>query len=443
MNPRRHIAFDMNATISTYEPAPLITTEQLALEEKAKELWEDPWVKGAMAKAKALMRAGYGIDVPLDMVARFDAAMDEYGFSYVERVLCRDRNNFCVHYTCHPPYERPDGTRVPGCRFYGENPDVAYRWGGIHFDRRQRLICKPVGPATTAASFALMGTYGGTTPGAAVDLDKLDRAPDGSFVITIDSTAADGRPNHLQTLPGTRLLLIREFLGDWATETPLAMTLEADGVTRGGGWDVEAALKDICFFMVEEVYLYFWMNHLYRNLEPNSVKGPEAASAMGGSASMATCQAFFQFAEDEAVIVQWDPAGAKLSGVSALDWWFQPIDAHRIQSSLNHVAAARNSDGTVTAVLAARDAGIVNWIDTGGFRDVLMTGRWQSLPPSAVRKGPRLETKLVKASELDAHLPSDIVRCSPDERRQRDARRLAAYTRRTGNSGSRFLTEGP
>jgi hypothetical protein len=72
-----------------------------------------------------------------------------------------------------------------------------------------------------------------------------------------------------------------------------------------------------------------------------------------------------------------------------------------------------------------------------------MTGRWQSLPPSAVRKGPRLETKLVKASELDAHLPSDIVRCSPDERRQRDARRLAAYTRRTGNSGSRFLTEGP
>lgn len=429
----------MNKSPASYAPAPLATPEQLALEEKARELWEHPRVKSALAKAKVLMRSGYGIDVPANVVNRFDAAMDEYGFSYVERVLCRDRNNFCVHYTCHPPYDRPDGKHVLGCRFYGENPDAVYRWGGIHPDRRQRLICRPVGPATAAASFALMGTYGGTTPGASVDLHKLDREADGSFVITIDSTPANGRRNHLQSNPGTRLLLIREFLGDWATETPLAMTLEADGVTRGGPWDIEAALADICFFMVEEVYLYFWMNHLYRNLEPNTVKGPDAASAMGGSASMATCQAFFQFSEDEAVVLDWDPAGAKLSGLSATDWWFQPIEAHRMQSSLNNFTAARNADGTITAVVAARDPGVVNWIETQGLRDVLMTGRWQSLPPEPPREGPKLRARLVKLAELDESLPKDIARCSPEERKDRNARRLAAYTRRTGNNHSRFV----
>jgi len=408
------------------------------LEDKSRELWEHPRVKGALAKSKMLMRAGYGIDVPAAVVDRFDAAMDEYAFSYVERVLCRDRNNFCVHYTCHPPFTRPHGKLVPGCRFYGENPEVVYRWGGIHPDRHQRLVCRPVGPATAATSFSLMGTYGGTTPGASVDLHKLDRESDGSVVVSIDSSPANGRANHLQTTPGTRLILIREFLGDWATEMPLAMTLEADGVVRGGPWDVDAALADICYFMVEELYLYFWMNHLYRNLGPNTVKGPDAAAAMGGSASMATSQGFLQFAEDEAVVLDWDPAGAKLSCISALDWWFQPIEAHRMQSSLNNFGASVNADGTITAVVAVEDPGIVNWIETNRLRDVLLTGRWQSLPEQPQRQGPKLRARLVKVSELQTALPKGAERCSPQERKERNARRLAAYTRRTGNNDSRF-----
>lgn len=421
-----------------FVPAPLATPEQLALEEKARELWGHPRVKGALAKSKMLMRAGYGIDVPADVVDRFDAAMDEYGFSYVERVLCRDRNNFCIHYTCHPPFTRPDGKHVPGCRFYGENPEVVYRWGGIHPDLHHRLVCRPVGPPTAAASFSLMSTYGGTTPGASTELHKLEQEADGSVIITIDSTPARGRPNHLQTTPSTRLILIREFLGDWAMDMPLAMTLEAEGVTRGGPWDIDAALADICYFMVEELYLYFWMNHLYRNLEPNTVKGPDAAAAMGGSASMATCQAFLQFAEDEAVLLDWDPAGAKLSCISALDWWFQPIEAHRMQSSLNNFGAAPNADGTITAVVAVQDPGIINWIETDGLRDVLVSGRWQSLPAQLQGEGPKLRPRLVKLSQLDAALPRDIKRCSAEERRERNARRLAAYTRRTGSNDSRF-----
>ena len=105
-------------------PAPLITPEQLALESKAIELLAHPRVRAVAAKAKGLMLAGYGIDIPDEARASLDNAIEEYVFSYVERVLCRDRSNFCLHYTCHPAYRRPDGTGVPGCRFYGENPDA-------------------------------------------------------------------------------------------------------------------------------------------------------------------------------------------------------------------------------------------------------------------------------------------------------------------------------
>lgn len=414
-------------------PAPLITPEQLALEAKARELLAHPRVRAVAAKARGLMLAGYGIDVPDEARGSLDQAIEEYVFSYVERVLCRDRNNFCVHYTCHPAYQRATGEAVPGCRFYGENPDAVYRWGGLDFDRSYRLTCRQVGPAPVDASFTLMGTYGGTTPGQAIDLHELSRGADGEFVITLDADPANGRPNHLTLTPKTRLLLIREFLGDWSTDTPLAMTLEAEGVTRGGSWNEELALDEICHFAIEEFYLYFWMNHIYRNLPPNSITAAQSAAAMGGSASMATAQGYFELEADEAAVIEWDPAGARLSGLSALDWWYIPIDSHRLSSTLNNYQAEPNPDGFITVVLSRSDPGVANWLDCGGLKHVLLTARWQGLPKEQVRKGAQIACRIVKLADLADQLPAGMARCSQAERKARNAQRLSAYTRRTGD----------
>lgn len=414
-------------------PAPLITPEQLALEAKASELLAHPRVRAVAAKAKGLMLAGYGVDLPEEARPLLDNAIEEYVFSYVERVLCRDRSNFCLHYTCHPAYRRPDGGSVPGCRFYGENPDAVYRWGGLDPDRSYRLTCRPSGPEPVDASFTLMGTYGGTTPGDSLILADLARDADGSFTLTFDARPANGRVNHLTLTSKTRLLLIREFLGDWATDTPFAMTLEADGVVRGGAWDEQNALDEICHYAIEELYLYFWMNHIYRNLPVNSITAPQSAAAMGGSASMATANGYFELAPDEAAIIEWDPADARLSGLSALDWWYLPIDSHRRASTLNNHQADTNADGTVTVVLSGSDPGLANWLDTSGLEHVLLTARWQGLPDQPTRQGAKISCQIIKLSALDAHLPKDMARCSVEERAERNASRLAAYTRRTGD----------
>jgi len=418
---------------ASLHPAPLITPEQLVLEAKASELLAHPRVRAVAAKAKGLMLAGYGVDLPDEARPLLDNAIEEYVFSYVERVLCRDRNNFCLHYTCHPSYRRPDGASVPGCRFYGENPDAVYRWGGLDPDRSYRLTCRPAGPEPVDASFTLMGTYGGTTPGDSLVLSDLVRDADGSFTITFDACPAKGRPNHLTLTGKTRLLLIREFLGDWATDTPFAMTLEAEGVLRGGAWDEEHALDEICHYAIEELYLYFWMNHIYRNLPVNSITAPQSAAAMGGSASMATANGYFELAQDEAAIIEWDPADARLSGLSALDWWYQPIDSHRRGSTLNNHQAKTNADGSVTVVLSRSDPGAANWLDCGGLKHVLLTARWQGLPDEPPRQGARISSRIIKLSDLGAHLPAGTERCSPEERADLNASRLAAYTRRTGD----------
>jgi hypothetical protein len=89
--------------------------------------------------------------------------------------------------------------------------------------------------------------------------------------------------------------------------------------------------------------------------------------------------------------------------------------------------------------MAVNDPGIINWIETDRLRDVFITGRWQSLPAQPQREGPSLRTRMVKLSQLEASLPKDIARCPADERKERNARRLAAYTRRTGSNDSRFV----
>lgn len=428
----------MSVPLDDLVPAPLLTPEQLALETKACELFAHPRVRAVAAKAKGLMLAGYGIDIPDEARGTLDNAIEEYVFSYVERVLCRDRNNFCLHYTCHPAYKRTSGEAVPGCRFYGENPDAVYRWGGLDHDRSYRLVCRQFGQAPIDASFTLMGTYGGTTPGDSLVLSDIDRDMDGGFTITLDSKPANGRPNHLMLTPKTRLLLIREFLGDWASDTPFAMTLDADGVTRGGPWDEEAALDEICHYAIEELYLYFWMNHIYRNLPVNSITTPQSAAAMGGSASMATANGYFELGQDEAAVIEWTPAGARLSGLSALDWWYTPIDAHKRGSTINNFALPSDEQDQAIVVLSRSDPGVANWLDCADLKHVLFTARWQGLPELPVGDGPKVSSRIVKLASLEGHLPANVARCSPAEREKRNAARLAAYTRRTGDMRSRF-----
>jgi len=50
-----------------------------------------------------------------------------------------------------------------------------------------------------------------------------------------------------------------------------------------------------------------------------------------------------------------------------------------------------------------------------------------------------MSAQVVKRADLDKHLPQGVARCSPEQRRQQNAARLAAYTRRTGDLKSQFL----
>ena len=90
-----------------------------------------------------------------------------------------------------------------------------------------------------------------------------------------------------------------------------------------------------------------------------------------------------------------------------------------------------NADGTYTYVIAARDPGVHNWIDTDGLREGILTLRMAEFGPTAGHaRTSRHAAGWSSSTDLDTELP-DLARV--DERRPgRPARRpaRAGYLRR-------------
>jgi hypothetical protein len=95
-------------------------------------------------------------------------------------------------------------------------------------------------------------------------------------------------------------------------------------------------------------------------------------------------------------------------------WMIQP-DVRTHQVCLNKSQVTKSADGTVTYVLALKDPGAANWIDTTGLHDGLCVVRWQAIPAGLDGNTLFREFKVVKLSELAAM--KDLPRVTPAQRK--------------------------
>jgi hypothetical protein len=58
------------------------------------------------------------------------------------------------------------------------------------------------------------------------------------------------------------------------------------------------------------------------------------------------------------------------------NYWMESLDYRYFQVTLNKHTAALSPDGTVRIVVAHRDPGVGNWIDTAGHSSGTMCFRW-------------------------------------------------------------------
>lgn len=266
------------------------------------------------------------------------------------------------------------------------------------------------------------------TPIAGLIGSELRTDADGSFVVTVDNEPANGRTNHLQTNRYANKILLRDTLGDWTRQSPGVLRVErVGGPALPSVSESELARRAAAAIPVDVAYwLKFNSGYIYQ-LSANRFAKPVARG--GGWGFMA--QGHFELGADEALVVTVDPLGAKYIGFQLGDPWLRSREYRHLNGSLNNTQAKPNSDGSFTYVIAARDPGIHNWLDTDGLQQGSMLIRWQALAKKVDNaEGVIKQVQLVKIADLDRLLPKDVARATPAERKAQLSTRLASYQSR-------------
>ena len=142
-------------------------------------------------------------------------------------------------------------------------------------------------------------------------------------------------------------------------------------------------------------------------------------------------QGVIRLSHDEAMIVTSNAAGAAYRDFVLHDVWYRTIEYWERQSSLNNGQMVPDEDGRYTLVVAHRDPGVANWLDTGGLHEVYALHRWQGLPlEGGSPQAPKIQSEVIKLRDLDSKLPAGVRRITPREREQQLERRRSAFQRR-------------
>jgi hypothetical protein len=325
-----------------------------------------------------------------------------------------------------PPHEW-FGMKVPGSRIGGDNPDNSYRIIPVDGSARYEITGRRFANPPSDVTFTLVADYSTSKTLASLDGRDLKLAEDGSFTITIDPRPADGRTNHIQSKPNALYLFIRDSRGDWR-QLPNALTVKRLDPPSAPPLTERQLAERAADVMVDQVPLVYFWTRLGSGGAPNTMNPPfRPGVAAGGLASQVNTNGTFQLKDDEAAIVTIRPAGAAYRNIVLQDYWYRTIDYPHRTSSMNNTQGLPNPDGSFTYVVSIKDAGVYNWLDTGGLHLVMAMHRWQGLPHDAAGE-PAIDVKLVKLKDLARTLPKGTKWVTPAERKQQLSERLASYS---------------
>jgi hypothetical protein len=264
---------------------------------------------------------------------------------------------------------------------------------------------------------------------AEVALTDLHVEPDGSFELVIGPDV-DGPGNRLASVPGARLLLIREYLYDWGAAPLASFTIErADtaGVPAPAPTAAEvAAAVDRATRWVERS-IDHWAAYVAASrdlLEHNTFTPP--ATPPGGAPSIAYGGGCWDLGPGEALVIEHDVPEARYWNwsIHQLHWFDSGAWDQRSMSCNGHQAHV-DPDGKVRLVIAHTDPGAPNWLDTEDRPLGMAVYRYVGAATKPVPTA-----RCVPLTDVGSLLPGDHPVVDPAARRGQLAARSRAAQRR-------------
>ncbi len=422
----------------------LANPDQVAIDSEAAHLIQAPEVLAEKDRIKALYQADKQGQTK-DGAGRIDSAVTTMAIASALNVVGGDPDRPRVMWDS-AALHRWGEVVVPPSGYGFDNPDNVYRQIPIDGAARYEITGQvpasggpqqsftlyrslPGGPASQPGPDGRPAAREGSPVLGTLMTRDLVIGPDGRFTITIDADPAVGRTNHLQSAGNPdALLIVRDTLADWATETPnrLSVRRTAGPPAKPALDEADKARRTIELMQSMAPFWIRYMNdYVFDVVAPNSIQKPQPRDGGWGFAAYGR----FDLADDEALVVTINPIPARYTGFQVTDCWSMAPDYVHHQASLNGHQTVPDADGATTYVLSPFDPGVANWIDTVGMQSGALAVRWQDLPSKSVSADHAIRSVRVMKRDALGSLRA-VARVTPEGRRKQLAERATQYERR-------------
>ena len=262
-----------------------------------------------------------------------------------------------------------------------DNPDNHYYNASVSGALEYRLIGRrgTVHMLTFSTQKGGYGEGGGLPPTGFLDSADLEVEADGSVEIFVSQHRKP--KNWLAMTPETGLLIVRQTFLDRANETPATLRLQRVGesgeVLPLSAEHLDYGLRKTADFVAgASVFFARWASDLAKHTNRLPRFDPERSTAAGGDPNIAYYHSYWRLGLDEVLVIETTPPPCRMWNFQLNNHWMESLDYRHLTIHINQQTAHLEADGSVRIVVAHRDPGVKNWIQTGGHEFGTMCFRW-------------------------------------------------------------------
>ncbi|GAA4738093.1 hypothetical protein [Gordonia alkaliphila] len=355
-------------------------------------------LRDAIAAAERQIAAAEFIDSDADLAEGYD-----YLAGSIAAVLQQSRTHDKVHPVLHT-------STGPYTKMGLDNPDTLYYHADVVPEGTYRI--RGIRGTTVDLSFqVLRGDYTPSeVPGGddAFDDRRLTIADDGSYELTFGPPIDDAPSNYFVLGDGASMLAIREVYGDWIAEHKGSVTVERLDTRDEPARPLDSARAARQYATAAKLLtsrIHTWFNFpkwFYLDEPVNTLTVPRPTP--GGLSTQFSSVGHYDLAPDQAMLITVPVSDSPYQGFQLGSLWYISLDYVHHQTSLNTVQAQHDPDGMIRMVIAHRDPGVTNWVETTGRRRGILQFRWQrSDAPIDGSLGPTCE--VVDLAQVPGLLP--------------------------------------
>ncbi len=226
------------------------------------------------------------------------------------------------------------------------------------------------------------GTTGGISPCGVLEGKEILLEKDGSFEIILSKEKRG--TNWLKIENETGLVIVRQTFYNRFIEIPAEIHIEnldgrktPDPITPKM---IDEGLKMASMFVAGAPLLFArWAKGFKKRVNELPMFDPEVSTTAGGDAGIIYYHSYWNLQKDEALVITVKPPECESWNFQLNNYWMESLDYRYFTICISKGTAVYEDDGSVKIVVAHKDPGAKNWINTCSHLEGTMCWRWYRL----------------------------------------------------------------